>query len=188
MKLKNRGLALGCCLALVVFFCASPLLAAEAEPKVGQQLGPVKFAKPLSDEDAKYLGLAKAQEFTLQDVKAPYVFVEQFNNNCPHCMHQAPVLNNLYNLVQADSALRDKLKFMSVAQNNDETAAKMWKGFQKVPFPVIPDPNSNMGKALNFTPYPVSMVLDKSGKIVWVHVGAFETAEEALKGIKAVVK
>lgn len=32
------------------------------------------------------------------------------------------------------------------------------------------------------------MVLDKSGKIVWLHVGAFDNADEALKGIKAVVK
>jgi hypothetical protein len=32
------------------------------------------------------------------------------------------------------------------------------------------------------------MVLNKSGKIVWVHVGAFDNAEEALKNIKAVIK
>ncbi len=188
MKLKNKGIALGCCLALVVFFCASPLLAAEAEPKVGQVLGPVKFAKPISEDDAKYLGLPKAEEFTLKDVKTPYVYVEQFNTSCPHCMHQAPILNELYNKVQQDAALKDKLKFMSVGQANNEMQAKMWKAVQKVPFPVIPDPNSALGKALNFSPYPVSMVLDKSGKILWVEIGAFESADDALKGIKAVVK
>src|SRR5512147_215936 len=119
MKLTKKGIALGCCLALVLCFCASPLFA-EADPKVGQVLGPVKFAKPQSDEDAKYLGLAKAEPFTLKDVKSPYVFVEQFNTSCPHCMHQAPILNELYNKVQQDAALKDKLKFMSVGQGNDE--------------------------------------------------------------------
>ncbi len=188
MKFKNKGIALGCCLALVIFFCASPLLAAEAEPKAGQVLGPVKFAKPISDEDAKYLGLPKPEEFTLKDVKSPFVLVEQFNTSCPHCMHQAPILNELYNKVQQDPALKDKLKFMSVGQGNDETAVKMWKAFHKVPFAVIPDPNSSLGKALNFSPYPVTMVLDKSGKILWVEVGAFESADAALKAIKAVVK
>jgi hypothetical protein len=84
--------------------------------------------------------------------------------------------------------LKDKVKFMSVAQNNDESAAKMWKAFHKVPFPVIPDPGSALGKALNFTPYPVSMLVDKSGKILWVEIGAFESADEALKGIKAAAK
>ena len=187
MKLTKKGIALGCCLALVLCFCAAPLFA-EAEPKVGQVLGPVKFAQPLTDEDAKYLGLPKVEEFTIKDVKAPYILIEQFNNMCPHCMHQAPILDNLYNLVQQDAALKDKVKFMSVGQGNDATQAKMWKAFQKVPFPVIPDPNSTLGKALNFTPYPVSMLVDKSGKILWVQIGAFESADEALTGIKAVAK
>ncbi|MCL4501000.1 MAG: hypothetical protein M1438_03980, partial [Deltaproteobacteria bacterium] len=60
MKLSKKGIALGCCLALVLGFCAAPLFA-EAEPKVGQVLGPVKFAKPLTEDEAKYLGLPKAQ-------------------------------------------------------------------------------------------------------------------------------
>jgi peroxiredoxin len=187
MKLTKKSIALGCCLALVLCFCAAPLFA-EAEPKVGQVLGAVKFAKPLTDEDAKYLGLAKAEEFTIKDVKSPYILIEQFNNMCPHCMHQAPGLNELYNKVQQDAALKDKIKFMSVGQGNDETQVKMWKAFQKVPFAVIPDPNATLGKALNFSPYPVTMVVDQSGKILWVEIGAFESADEALKGIKAVVK
>ncbi len=187
MKLTKKGIALGCCLALVLCFCAAPLFA-ESEPKVGQVLGAVKFAKPLTDEEAKYLGLSKAEEFTIKDVKAPYILIEQFNNMCPHCMHQAPGLNELYNKVQQDAALKDKVKFMSVGQGNDDTQIKMWKAFQKVPFPVIPDPNATLGKALNFTPYPVTMIVDKNGKILWVEIGAFESADEALKGIKGVVK
>jgi hypothetical protein len=187
MKLTKKGIALGCCLALVLCFCAAPLFA-EAEPKVGQVLGPVKFAKPLIEDDAKYLGLPKVEEFTIKDVKAPYILIEQFNNMCPHCMHQAPGLNQLFNLVQQDPALKDKVKFMSVGQNNDEMQVKAWKVIQKVPFAVIPDPNASLGKALNFSPYPVTMLVDKSGKILWVEIGAFESADEALKGIKAVAK
>ena len=103
-------------------------------------------------------------------------------------MAQAPVLNELYNLANQDSTLKGKLKFMAVGKDNDETAMKMWKGFHKVPFPMIADPGAIFAKALNFPNYPVTMILDKSGKIVWVHVGAFNDAGEALQGIKAVVK
>ena len=119
---------------------------------MGQQLGAVKFAKPISDEDAKSLGLDKPVEFTLKDVKSPYVFVEQFNTSCPHCMHQAPILNDLYNKVQQDAALKDKLKFMSVGQGNDETAVKMWKAFHKVPFAGDPGPQQRPGQGLEFQP------------------------------------
>lgn len=188
MNSTKKGLALGCCLALLLFFCASPLLAAEAEPTVGLVLGPVTFAAPMSAADATYLGLAKPGEFTLKDVKSPYVLVEQFNTSCPHCMHEAPFLNQLFDRVQQDSALKGKLKFMAVAQSGDTGPVMAWKAMQKVPFPVLPDPNSTLGKALNFTPYPVTMVVDKSGKIVWVQVGAFDDVDEVFKGIKAAVK
>ncbi len=98
------------------------------------------------------------------------------------------MLNKLYTMANQDPTLKDKLKFMAVGKDNDNNAMKMWKVFHKVPFPIIADPDAIFAKALNFSNYPVTMVLDKSGKIVWVHVGAFDNAEGALKGIKAVVK
>jgi hypothetical protein len=186
MNRKSWLVVLGCCVSLLFFFSAT-VLAAEAEPKVGMTIN-AKFGKPMSDQDAKYLGLDKAAEFTLKDVKAPYLLVEQFSTTCPHCMAQAPVMNNLYNLVQQDAGLKDKLKFVAVGQGNDASALTMWKGFHKVPFPLIPDPNSTFGKAMNFSPYPVTVVMDKTGKVVFAHIGAFETAEEVLKEIKAAVK
>ena len=175
------------CLTLVFGFCVVAL-AAEPEPKVGQSVGNLTFPKPLSDEDANYLGLAKRNVFSLQDITSPYVLVEQFNTSCPHCMAQAPVLNRLYTMVQRDAALKSKLKFLAMGQNNDENAVKMWKAFHKVPFPVLPDTVSTFGKAMNFSAYPLTVVLDRSGKILFVHIGVFENADEVLKGIKAVVK
>lgn len=77
MNRKRMSTVMGC-LALIFFLCAASL-ATEVEPKVGQTVGSAKFSKPLSDEDAKYLGLGKPGEFSLQDIKAPYVLVEQMN-------------------------------------------------------------------------------------------------------------
>ena len=72
--MKNKVLVLSCCLALL--FCVGAVSlagAAEAEPKVGQSVGIAKFKAPITEEGAKYLGLAKADAFTLADVKAPYL-------------------------------------------------------------------------------------------------------------------
>jgi len=187
MKRKSRWLALGCCLSLLVLVTAVSM-AADVEPKVGQMVGNVKLPAPMSDADAKYLGLAKAADFTLKDIKAPYVLVEQFNTTCPHCMAQAPVMNKLFDLVQQDAALKDKVKFMGLAQGNDANSVKMWKMFQKIQFPQIADTKSAFGDALNFHPYPVSVLLDKSGKILMAHIGTFENADEVLKEIKKIVK
>lgn len=77
MTRKRMSMVMGC-LALILLF-GSASLAAEAEPKVGQTVGSVKFSKPASDAHANYLGLEKAAAFTLQNIKAPYVLVEQMN-------------------------------------------------------------------------------------------------------------
>jgi peroxiredoxin len=173
---------------MLLFGAVSLAVAVEAEPQVGQTVGNVKFNAPITEEGAKYLGLPKAEPFTLKDVKAPYVLVEQFNTSCPHCMHQAPIMNQLYDKVQADPQLKTKLKFLGSGQGNEIVQLKMWQAFNKVPFPLVPDPDSTFGKALNFTPYPVTVVLDKTGKILFVHIGSFESADEVLQKIKAVVK
>ena len=186
---RNKIVVLSCCLALIFFLGTISIAAAqEAEPKVGQVVPSVKLNAPITEDGAKYLGLAKADPFTLKDVKAPYVLVEQFNTSCPHCMHQAPIMNQLYEKVQADAQLKNKLKFVGVGEGNEVTQLKMWQAFNKVPFALVPDPNNVWGKAVNFTPYPVTMVLDKTGKIVFVHIGSFENADEVLAKIKAVAK
>jgi hypothetical protein len=187
--MRNKLVVLGCVLGLVFFLGAVSLAgAAEKEPVVGQSVGNAKFKAPLTEEGAKYLGLAKADAFTLKDVKAPYLLVEQFNTSCPHCMAQAPVMNALFAKVEADPQLKDKLKFVGTGQGNDVAPLKMWQAFHKVPFPLVPDPDSTFGKALNFTPYPVTVILDKTGKILFVHIGAFESPDEVLTKIKAIVK
>jgi peroxiredoxin len=186
---RNKVVVLSCCLALLFFFgTVSLAAAAEAEPQVGQMVPSVKLNAPITEEGAKYLGLPKAEPFTLKDVKAPYVLVEQFNTSCPHCMHQAPIMNQLFDKVKADPQLKDKLKFIGAGQGNEVAQLKMWKAFNKVAFPLVPDPNNSFGKALNFTPYPVTVVMDKTGKILFVHIGAFENADEVLAKIKAVAK
>jgi hypothetical protein len=103
-------------------------------------------------------------------------------------MAQAPVLNTLYNKVNSDPNLKGKIKILSVAQGQDQGPASMWKKFKSVPFAVVPDPDSKLGKAMNFMPYPVSLLVDKSGKVLWAHVGSFENANEALTAIKKAVK
>ncbi len=180
-------MALACCLALVFSFGAVAL-AAKSEPKVGQSVGNLTFPPPLSQEDANYLGLTKRDAFSLQEIKSPYVLVEQFNTNSPYCRAQAPVLNHLYTMVQQDAALKTRLKFLAMGQNNDENAVRMWKASHKVPFPVLPDTVSTFVKAFNFCDYPLTLVLDRSGKILFVHIGVFKNAADVLKGIKAVVK
>jgi thiol-disulfide isomerase/thioredoxin len=186
--MKNKVLVLICCLTLLFIFAAVSLAGAEEEPKVGQMVPNVQFEPTLTPQGSTYLGLAKQGPFSLKDIKSPYVLVEQFNTLCPHCMAQAPVMNKLYEMVQQDPQLKSKLKFLGAAQGNTVVQVQMWKSYNKVPFPLVPDSKSAFGKALNFTPYPVTVVMNKAHKILFVHIGSFDDAGEVLQKIKAVVK
>ena len=188
MNRKSKVFVLGSLLALV-FFLGSVATAADVEPKVGQQVN-FKFGKPMSDEDAKYLGLAKAEEFTVKDVKAPYLLVEQFSTTCPYCATQAGIMNDIFNRVEKDPALKNKVKLVGEMQGDAAEKVTIWKAMHKIPFPLIPDPESTLGDALNFHPYPVTFVLDKNGKIVYLLAGEMQTSDvdEVIKWLKDTLK
>jgi thiol-disulfide isomerase/thioredoxin len=187
MKRKSLLLVLALCLG-VMLLCQVAWVAADTEPTVGTNLGNVSFSAPITAEDVKYLGLSSAAPFHLSDIKSPYVLIESFNTTCPHCMAQAPVLNVLFGKVMSDPSLKGKVKFVSAGQGNDLGAVQMWKKFHKVPFAVVPDTDRKLSKAMNFGPYPVTMLVDKNGKVLWVEVGTFENIDSAFSGIKKAVK
>ncbi len=187
MKKRNLWWVLATFLG-VLMFCAASLPAAEAEPKVGLNLGNVAFSAPITAEDAAYLGLAAPADFTLQDIKAPYVIIESFHSTCPHCLAQAPMVNAFFKKVSDDAKLKDQIKFVAVAQGQDQKVAKMWKTVKKVPFAVVPDTDWKLSKAMKFPHYPVTMLVDKNGKVLWVHIAEFDSVNEALSGIKKAMK
>lgn len=188
MNLKRKILALGSLLTLVLFM-GGMATADDVEPKVGQQVS-YKFGKPMSDEDAKCLGLEKAQEFTVKDVKAPYLLVEQFSTTCPYCNSQAGVMNTIFSRVQQDPALKNKVKFAAEMQGDAADKVKAWREQHKIAFPLIPDPEATLGDALNYHPYPVTFVLDKNGKIVYLMVGEMRSSDvdEVISWLKDTLK
>ncbi len=71
MSRKFKVLALaGCLLGLLAV--AGSVSAA----KIGNKISNLKFSGPVAETDQKYLGLNGGGNFTLQDIKAPYVLIE----------------------------------------------------------------------------------------------------------------
>ena len=177
------------CILMVMAVVGSLTLApAWAEVKEGAQLGNLQFPKLLEPNDAKYLGLSGTGPFTLSQVGAPYVVLEAFATSCPHCFHQAPIMNNVYNMVSQDAKLKDKVRFIAVAGGDNDTATTMWRKQLKIPFPVLADADLSLTKKLDIPGTPTTIVLDKSGKAVFVEIGAFESADEFMKHLKSKIK
>ena len=182
MHQKTARMALAGCLAILL---AMGSLSSAAPPQ--NKMAKLKFSGTLSEADQKYLGLEKPGAFTLQDIKAPYVLIEIMRTTCPHCVAQAPALNQLYKLV-AKSDLKDKVKIISVGESDNGSALKQFKAAHKVPFPLVADPDWEIGSTFTISGTPTTVLVDKSGKVLLVEEGAFDSAGAMFKKIKAKLK
>ncbi len=77
---------------------------------------------------------------------------------------------------------------MATGYQDNEFKLKFWQAQFKVPFPLVSDMEGQVFNALKLPGTPVHIIMDKQGKVHWVHVGAFEDAEAVLKEIKAALK
>ena len=103
-------------------------------------------------------------------------------------MDQAPVVNRLYNLV-AKSDLKDQVKFIAVGESDNGSSLQRFKAAHKVPFPMVPDPDWDIGVDLfDISGTPTTVLVDKSGKVLLREVGFFDNAGEMFKKIKAKLK
>ena len=103
-------------------------------------------------------------------------------------MDQAPVVNRLYNLV-TKSDLKDKVKFLAVGESDNESSLQRFKAAYKVPFPMVPDPDWDIGVDLfHISGTPTTVLVDKSGKVLLTEVGFFDNAGAMFKKIKAKLK
>lgn len=183
--MKRKGLILSLSIGLALgFFCVSILAAVTL--KVGAQFGNLKFAKTTAAADQAYLGLKQPGAFTLKDIQAPFVLIEILNSNCPHCIEQAAAMNRLFRLVEG-SDLKDRLKFIGVVSNS-EAAMNRWRTSYKVPFALVADPEWELATTLNITGTPTTVVVDKHGRVVVLHDGAFSDANKAFQQLKAKLK
>jgi hypothetical protein len=103
-------------------------------------------------------------------------------------VEQEPVVNRLYNLV-ATSDLKDKVKFIAVGESDNGSSLQRFKAAFKVPFPMLPDPDWAIGVDLfHISGTPTTVLVDKSGKVLLVEDGVFDSAGAMFKKMKAKIK
>ncbi len=97
-------------------------------------------------------------------------------------------MNRLYNLV-AKSDLKDKVKFIAVGESDNASSVQRFKAAYKVPFPMVPDPDWNIGvDVFHISGTPTTIVLDKSGKVILREDGVFDSPARVFKQLKARLK
>jgi len=176
------------CLILCLSFQAQP---ARADLAVGQRFPDLTFSGALSAADRSYLGLTRPGPFSLRDIQAQYVLIEIFSDTCPHCILAAPQVNRLFRLIEGERKLRGGdgqpalLKMMGVGFYGKRAAMEVWRIKYDLPFPLIPDPKAQVGRALDIPGTPTYVVLDRQGRVVFVHAGEIGSPRRFLRKILA---
>ena len=184
MRLIIATLVITVCLA----FHPGP---ARADLAPGQLFPNLTLSGTTSDADRAYLGLTHPGPFTLKDIQAKYLLVEIFSDSCPHCILAAPQVNRLFRLIEGNPRLRGKegqpavLKMMGVGFYGKAAAMEVWRIKCDVPFPLIPDPKAQVGRALDIPGTPTYVVLDQQGRVLFVQAGEIGSPQNFLRKIMA---
>jgi thiol-disulfide isomerase/thioredoxin len=159
---------------LVVVFSLSiglPAFAANRPPQKGEMLPVMNLPIPKSPGERSYLGLTGVGSFKISQIKANVVIIEIFSMYCPYCQKDAPGVNELYDLVENNPDLKNKVKIIGIGAGNSTFEVGVYKKTYRVPFPLIPDQDFTIHKACGEvrTPYFIVVQTHEDGSPLIVH-------------------
>ncbi|MDO9210060.1 MAG: hypothetical protein Q7V48_04845 [Deltaproteobacteria bacterium] len=157
------------------------------------------FPMTLAKNDAEYLGLPqkffgliKGDSFSLKDIKADLILVEYLNKYCFSCQLQAPVMNQVFSMVEKTSHLKGKVKFIGIGAGNNQREVDSFKAEKQIFFPIIPDSKFSAYEAIGdpgATPFMLLVRKTDSGLLVaHTKVGLTKDPEKILKEINDSLK
>lgn len=80
---------------------------------------------------------------------------------CPICQTHAVKFNQLYELIRGDRFISKNIKMIGIGLGNNSREVTYFKKYFNVSFPIIPDPDYKIHKALNETRTPLLAIIDK---------------------------
>ena len=134
-------------------------------------------SKPQEEQQPLKVELGKlAPDFELQDttgktwklsaLKGQVVFVNFWATWCPPCREEMPAMQELYKSMPSD-----KFKMLSILSNDDPTVAANFAAKGGFEFPVLIDPDSQIGQAYGLTGVPETYIVDKQGILRQKYLG-----------------
>ena len=172
---------------LILIALMSPAAVLAQALQKGGQLPSIVLPIPKSAEERAYLGLSGTGTFKIPQVKADAVIIEIFSMYCPFCQKDAPGINELYDQIQQDPTLRDKIKMIGIGAGNSTFEVETYKKTYQVPFPLFPDKDYVIHQACGEvrTPYFIGVKTqkDQSHQIFLSQQGGFPGAQPFLEQI-----
>jgi peroxiredoxin len=136
--------------------------------------------------ERSYLGVGSGP-FRISDVKSSLVVIEIYSMYCPYCQKEAPNMNQLYNKIENDPALRGRIKIIGIGAGNSQMEVDTYRQRYQVPFPLFSDRDYNIHFLVGQprTPFFIIVKLQPGGreKVVSTQLGAYESPDQFLNTV-----
>ena len=116
------------------------------------------------------------ETFTLSQTlkERELVLINLWASWCGPCVHEFPFLQQAYEANQD----RVDVIALSVEQGDSLEKLKQFSEENHVSFQIGQDENLRLAQCFNVTSIPTSLLVDRSGKVVWMQTGAMRSAED----------
>ncbi len=137
---------------------------------------------PQNEMEAIYLGVPESGTFGVGQIKAQVVLIEIMSAYCPYCQRVAPLVDDVYQRIQSDPALKGKVKMIGIGMTNTAYELDTFKKKYNVPFPLFADPKGEISKKFSVpgTPTFIGAKLDGKGgaQEIFYRPGAFRDTDQ----------
>jgi len=172
--MKSKSLSvLGLALVVVgvVFFVARALLPALLSPADSNPEAPVAAGEMAADFKLPSLS---GKPVTLSSLRGKVVFLNVWATWCGPCREEMPSMETLY------EAFKGRSDFVILAVSQDRRGRAAVQPFVEknhLRFDVLLDPDNMVGNAYNVSGVPETFIIDRQGRIVAHHMGAFDWSQ-----------
>ncbi len=175
----------GICLATLLFVLLFVIPASAQAPQPAGRNVPFpafQLPAPQDEIEAAYLGVPESGMFSVGQIKAQIVLIEIMSAYCPYCQRVAPLVDDVYERIQKDHALKGKIKMIGIGMTNSAYELDTFKKKFNVPFPLFADPSGEISKKFSVpgTPTFIGVRLDGKGgaQEVFYRPGAFRDTDQ----------
>jgi peroxiredoxin len=172
---------------MFVFLMVQVVLAANHIPLKSEPFPDVVISVPERAYEKDYLGLTGTGVLKLSQIKGDMVILEIFSTYCPYCQREAPIVNELYQLINKDDSLKNRIKILGIGAGNTPFEVNAFRDRYKVPFPLISDESFAVHKAIGEVRTPYFFVIqfnpDRSNKLIYSKVGSIQDANRFFENI-----
>ena len=153
-------------------------------PAKGESFPDIALVMPDKPCDKDYLGLKGTNTFKLSQVRADVVILEIFSLYCPYCQREAPLVNQLYDMIDKRTDIKNRVKIIGIGAGNTPFEVGIFRNQYNIQFPLVPDESFAVHKAVGEVRTPhffvVKINTDGSNSIIYSKTGSIQDPNQFL--------